>query len=418
MDIKSRKSFIKRFWWIGLIVLILVGFSFAWVGGHSQNKKTDDNTDSDKNQNPSLAEDLPACPADTSGLFTKAFMDGDKPDYIIPLGNSGMSSHVVPVDHMYPTDDGYEENVAIYAPGDLTLIWVENKQMHNQNTDEIIAADYQLYLAPCRGINLTLIHLKGLSNKLKTAIGDENSNCDSQKIDYGTQEGIPTYYVTCHPDFQKVRISAGEVIGYFSGHRDKQNSGFDIGIYNFNKPALAFVNPDRYDVNTLHTSCFSDYYVPELKAQYEAKIGGLASQGSDVQTFLPRTADPVCGQVMWDVAGTAQGNWFRNPIKQRNMTDNDALVLIHDNIKPDQAKFSMANITSFTFTPIHSGNINREFSEVTPDSNVYCYQSDNNGSSSAKHLLELVDDTHIKIENQSGMCGTSEVFNNPLIFKR
>ncbi|MDD5430649.1 MAG: hypothetical protein PHP03_00230 [Candidatus Pacebacteria bacterium] len=375
-----------------------------------------------KEENISLAKDLPICPVDTSTLFTKPFMDGDKPDYITPLGNSNETGHVVPVDHVYPTDNGYEENVTVYAPGNLTLIWVENKQMHNKDTGAITAADYQLNFAPCRGLNLAFIHLKTLSDRLKKAIGDENSNCNNdQKMDYGIQNGIPTYYVTCHPDIQKIKISAGEIIGYFSGQSDKSNSGFDIGMYDYNKPALGFINPDRYYKDTVHTACFADYYIPELKAKYEEKFGAVDKPLGQYSTFIRRIIPPVCGKVMWDVAGTASGNWFKNPIKQVGINDNDALVLIHDNIQPEMAKMSWANVTSFIFAPTHNGSINREFSEVTADGEIYCYQREeniNSGNNGSKFLLQLVDDTHIKAERQPGVCGTSESFINPFTYER
>lgn len=435
-EIKPTKSFLRRFWWLGLILIILiVGFVYAWFAGHNQSKSGNDKTEPGKTEtNVSLAEDLPACPADSSTIFTKAFMADDKPDFIVPLGNSNSSGHVVPVDHVYPSDKGYEENMPVYAPGDMTLIWVENKQMHNSTTNEITRADYQLNFAPCRGLNLAFIHIDKLSSKLEEAIEDENSNCaNNQKMDYGTQEGIPTYYVTCHPDFKKIRISAGETIGYFSGQTDKNFSGFDIGMYDFNKPALGFINPARYYQDSVHTACFADYYTSDLKTKYLAKMGGYANKkGSDEQEFTHPVTN-TCGKVMWDVRGTVAGNWFKNPLAQTDQTtDSEALVLIHDNIEPELAKISWAekNI-SFTFTPSHSNTTNREFSEVKADGKIYCYQSSENENNtyldksgktvtndSSNYLLELVDDTHLKAEAQSGICGASEIFNNPITYER
>jgi len=288
-EIQPRKPVYKKWWFWLILVVIFAAFYLAGMAiknKDQQNKGTSDN--GKKEENMALASDLPACPSDTSGIFTKPFMDGDKPDFITPLGNSGATSHVVPVDHVYPSDIGYEKDVPVYAPGDLTLIWIENKQMHNKNTDEITRADYQLNFAPCRGLNLAFIHLKKLSPKLNEAIGDENSNCSNkQKIDYGDQEGIPTYYVTCHPDFKRIKISAGELIGYFSGQSDKPLSGFDIGLYDYNKPAVGFINPERYYDDTNHTVCFADYYIPELKKSIIRYLDHiLAIRGKQGQSFL------------------------------------------------------------------------------------------------------------------------------------
>jgi hypothetical protein len=35
-----------------------------------------------------------------------------------------------------------------------------------------------------------------------------------------------------------------------------------------------------------------------------------------------------------------------------------------------------------------------------------------------KFLIQLVDDTHIKIEKQSGACGANEKLNNPFTYER
>lgn len=441
---RANISFFKKFWpqrgprWglFGLIaiVLIIIGLILFNHDDNGKNiiEKIKDNNEISKN--PVLSSDLPACPADTSNIFTYPIMDGDKPDFITPLGNSNPSGHVVPVDHVYPSDIGLEKDMPVYAPGNMTLVWVENKQMHNSDTNEITRADYQLNFAPCKGINFALIHIKVLSPKLKEAVGDENSDCDnSQKMEYGMQEGIPTYYVTCHPDIKKVQISAGELIGYFSGQSDREFSGFDIGIYDFNKPALNFVNPDRYYVESVHTACFADYYTKDLRSKYLAKMGGYDNiTGSDEREFIHPTKN-TCGKVMWDVKGTLAGNWFKNPIKRSGQTtDSEALVLIYDNIKPELAKISWAEKNvSFTFTPTHSGTINREFSETANDNKVYCYQNDENAQAKyvdkngqivtkdpSKYLLQLIDDNHVKVEQQAGVCSENENFISPLIYQR
>lgn len=387
-------------------------------GQQNQSETTDNQVVSDDLRTLSLAADLPTCPADTSGLFTKPFIDGDKPDFIIPLGNSNQEGHVVPVDHVYFNNTGYEKNMPVYAPSDMTLIWIENKQMHNKNTDAVTRDDYQLHFAPCRGLNLAFIHIKKFSEKLDEAVDDTGSNCvTNQKMDYGTLEGIPTYYITCHPDFKKIRFSAGEIVGYYSGASDKQYSGIDIGLYDYNKPGVGFVNPNRYYDVTNHTVCFADYYTPELRSKYLTKFGGLRSKGSDTQVVVKRTAEPVCGKIMYDQVGTAAGNWYDHPVKVKNVTDNDALILMRDNIEPELAKLTMARVISFTFSPKHSGQINREFSEVTADGKIYCYSRDEQNTKE-KVLLQLIDETHMKVEKLEGACGSNETFINPTNYER
>lgn len=415
-----------------LVVFILgiAGFAISknkkneeWLQKEGEKVKNNIFNKGGKQENFSLASDLPPCPSDTSTLFTKPFLEGDKPDYIIPLGNSSQSGHVVPTDHVYPGNFVYQPDVPIYAPGNLTLIWVENKQIYNANTDGEIAADYQLNFAPCRGLNLAFIHLTKLSEKLEKSLTDKaNLRCDSQKIEYGTRNRVPVYYRTCHPRFNNVKLEPGELIGYFGyNDKDKPQDHFDIGIYDYNRPTLGFINPERYYDDTLHTTCFADYYIPELKARYMEKFGIGNGRDENPQKLVRRTGEPLCGQIMYDVAGTASGDWFRKPIDNVGITDQDALVLIHDNFDGSLGKVSMANVTSFTFTPMHSGQINREFSEVEKDGKIYCYeynQRDFELDKWNKVILELVDDTHLKAEYQNGRCGENEDFKTPVNYQR
>ncbi len=441
----TNKSFTKSLWfWIavGVTILIIGVLIFAKVSKNKQNdNKPEYVEDQNKNRSDStfgmvMSEDIPLCPSDTSTIFTSPFMDEGKPDFITPLGNSGQESHVVPVDHVYPSDVIQGEVGSVYAPGRLTLVWIENKQLYYADTDEKVAPDYQLNFAVCRGINLAFIHLTNLSDKLANAITEPvDSQCGSGEYDYGERNGRTIYYRTCHPSFNKVTFEAGEYLGDFGfAGNTKQFSGFDIGLYDFNKPDVGFVSPRRYYEETNHTVCFADYYTTELRAEYYAKFGSISIQDDNtIMPFKPVTGEPKCGKVMWDVPGTASGDWFKNGISTNFVTDNEAAVFIHDNIQTEMGKFTIASVTSFIFTPLHNGLINREFSEVTADNKIYCYQMDNfvmgSGSISKdgeslpeseipKFLIQLVDDTHIKIEQQNGLCKSDETMINPTTYER
>ncbi|MFH1236674.1 MAG: hypothetical protein V1685_07155, partial [Parcubacteria group bacterium] len=191
----------------------------------------------------------------------------------------------------------------------------------------------------------------------------------------------------------------------------------DYGLYDYNKPALGFANPDRYNIETNHAYCMMDYFAPELKAKYNALFGGMVSQRSDEQTFMQRTTEPVCGKVLYDEVGTAAGNWYDHPVKVKNVTDNDALILMHDNLQPALGKITIAGVLGFTFTPLHSGQYNREFSEVTADGVVYCYSREEQNVKE-KVLLQLIDETHMKVEKLGGACGSNETFINPTNYER
>lgn len=429
-----KRPFIKRFWWLLLLLIIAALVILGPVRGslHDRELAVKKEAENKEQMNPEPKKDswnelrdlvsspsMPSCPTDISGIFTKPFMT-EGPDYIIPLGNSSQTGHVVPADHVYPIlKERRKDPVAYYAPSDITLAWIEIKQMHNADNDEVLGNDYQLNFAPCRGINLAFIHFTDLSDKLKAAIDFTDLRCskDGSKHGYQEKNGMRTYYITCHPAFRNVTLKAGEIIGTYGKYPQWMGYGVDIGLYNYNKPQLGFINPERYYVETLHTECFADYYTPALKAKYRALFGGPDfDKVLNKEVIKKRTTEPVCGSVFWDLAGTAQGTWFKNPIRQKYWTDNGALVLIHDNVLPDLGKISMHETTGFLFTPTHSGQVNREFSEVTPDGKIYCY---NRGEvKREKVILQLIDNTHVKAERQDGICGASEAFRNPTIWER
>ena len=74
------------------------------------------------------------------------------------------------------------------------------------------------------------------------------------------------------------------------------------------------------------------------------------------------------------------------------------------------------------FIPKISGKINREFSQVKPDGNIYCYQAADVGKvnepiPTGKILVQLTSDRQLKIEHQSSECG-NDAFVNPAMYNR
>ncbi|HOZ54284.1 MAG TPA: hypothetical protein PKY25_03045, partial [Bacilli bacterium] len=411
------KLIFKRFWWVILVVIFIIVVLFIIIDNSGSKKRNDDkNSNNLVFKNYAMSTDLPKCPSDTSHIFTKPFMDGDYPDYIIPLGNSNSTSHTVPTDHVYPTNNTYKSEVPVYSPGTLTLIWVENKRIYNSKTNEFMGSDYQLNFAPCRGINFGIIHLTGLSKRLIKAIDETDPKCSEGEYKFNQDDVV--YYKTCHPDFDKITLKPGELIGTFGNMPHTLQMGFDIGIYDFNKPDLKFISKKRYYAETVHTACPFDYFIDELRNKYLSKMGGVEQQ-KDSRKFIKRNKEPLCGEIMYDVEGTISGDWFKNKIDKTSTTNQEgAVALVHDNLNPKLAKLSINSSTSITFTPKHSGYINREFNEVTADKNIYCYQYDGNGSQGAKILIELIDDTHIKLEHKNGMCTNNEEFNEYTTYYR
>ena len=77
----------------------------------------------------------------------------------------------------------------------------------------------------------------------------------------------------------------------------------------------------------------------------------------------------------------------------------------------------------FKFDPKDTGTMDREFSQVTVDGNIYCYQATDVGKSfepvpTGKILVQLTSDTQLKIEHQTGTCSGSYSFSNPAVYNR
>ncbi|MCD6359048.1 MAG: hypothetical protein J7L90_03755, partial [Dehalococcoidia bacterium] len=132
--------------------------------------------------------------------------------------------------------------------------------------------------------------------------------------------------------------------------------------------------------------------------------------------------DP-CGSVMQDIPGTAQGCWFLSG-NSETYPEDPHLALVHDNVHPSQAVFSVGisvpNLESRTyeFPPQSSGLLNRDFSDITPDGQIYGFQTE--GFSGAI-IVKMPDAETLWIEAIEG-GGTSpstwSFTSNKAIFKR
>ncbi len=433
--LKSRKPLVKRFWWVGLIILLLFVVIATAISSDIHTKQLEKEKLTEKNKKiydqSALNENFPVCPKNLSGLFTVFPIEISKVDYIIPLGMMNSSSHTIPTDHMYINHAVPETRIPIYAPSDLTLIAIEDKVVYDSATGNFKRADYQLEMVPCRGLDLELIHFSELVPAVQLAYDQSERACETNgKYHFGND--MTEYYQPCS-GHMNLKLKAGDLLGYIGGLPTQR--GIDIGLYNYNTPPLNFVMPSRYSGYNLHAMCPLDPFTPELKAQYLKKVG----EWDDVaKSFIPRTIEPICGAIMYDKPGTLEGNWFAGESASGSITQTTYMIgLAPFNDDPSQYKVSikgpesLGSFVDFTFTPLHIGKINRDFSEVTADGSVYCYQQksesfggvDKNGKPFAdkiypKYLLELVDNTHLKIEQQVGICSSSESFKNAFTYER
>jgi len=183
------------------------------------------------------------------------------------------------------------------------------------------------------------------------------------------------------------------------GEVGRLQGNFDFGMMDL-KTEHKFANPDRYGGRTPHIVCAYDYY--DDPEQFFDKI--------------IRKDENRCGIIAQDIPGTLKGNWFYDNVDATTPNDWDKhLAFVDDDFDPEIQVISIAGIfldpQVWEIKPKNSGNIDREFSQVKPG-DIYCYNGD------GKILVQLTSRTELKIEHQSGSCGSSNSFKNPNIYER
>lgn len=371
----------------------------------------------------------PACPQHFAGILTKPIIEPKDLDYIIPLGSLSPPGHILPTNHVYlivKDDETYpKRGKPLYAPGNVTITVIGDETQ--RYTGELAKSrgesrfDHSIEIQVCRGVKMVIGGLTTLSDDIEKVKETGDKECfnfegDKRLVD---SKGI---VAKDHCDYKlNYKIKAGEFLGYVRS--------FEIGTFNTNKP-LKYINPSRYYAgdqmgDNLNGMCVFDLYSGSLKDSYYNLLGDPTFAGGKFRTIEPR-----CGELMQDKAGTLQGNWFDPKNKNGGEGDGRLVSLVHQNWDPTLGAISpgYAFMTdpidanhALTFYPTQSGTHNREFSEVRPGGATYCYDEDKSLGWSDypfKFLIQLLDDTHIKIEKQKGSCTTNEMFINPFTYER
>jgi len=335
-------------------------------------------------QEAALLEKLPDC---GDQIYTVTPVDLNEVYEISPLGGIGPPGHTIPTNHMYLHITGGQSSTKIVdlrAPGYIYITSVSSDE------DDLVPGrtEYVIRYAVCKDVYGYFNHVKELSAELTSIIADVE--CEQWTVNPGN---------ICQKNIFE-GVSAGTIIGGV-GHLQ---GNFDFGTYDLRK-TNDFANPDRYGIVTPHIQCPLEYYDDSTKAQFYSKIG--------------RTAEPRCGEIMLDIKGTLQGNWYAEGGTSLSSSGwSGQLAFVKDNIDPSKLIISVGGVISepakWIFTPKTSGLVNRRFSDVTADGNIYCYDQGQPG----RILVEMTSDTSLQIEAQSGSCSSSLVFDSPTIYDR
>lgn len=385
----------------------------------------------------------PACPADLSGILTAPLME---PQYIaamLPLGNVTPPGHTYPIDHIY-FQVNTDEQVPLYAPANGWITHIMANSVKKTAESDYTFDSFVVTYTICDGLVLDFAGYTDVIQPIKDELAKHTDSCKdgimkAGHINAGEQQ--------CDYQELDIPVTANELIGYT--HRELRPDGggynipFEIWAANYNQPSRSDVDWSYYDDNRYaHAVCTFDLYDSTWKSQFEAKFGmwsdGHKDKNGKINSgpgeFIPRTVEPLCGEIVQDIAGTLQGAWFSAKPDKNDKSGNIGnsgygISFIHNNVDPTLGEvvvggeFADQLVSVTTFTPAHSGTINREPAEIKADGQTYCYgiiNPMNTGSAGGdgKILVRMIDDHHIEADRQAGNCTETETIQKVYSFSR
>jgi len=341
------------------------------------------------------------------GFLTVLPLDVNDFFLFVNLGHMNQPGHIFPSDHGGFCLTDYMTSVPIFCPADMIITRVvEQEHVNKGYTDygltlSVNDDEFQIVIGHMSEIHETIIE------KAK----------DFDEIDCETYTTSGDTYRNCL-HWTEIPISAGDTLGTAGGNPGQ--FGLDFGT--FDKTRKIEFATDRFD-DYLYPYTVSplDYFTDEI-----TQI--LVPQCGDSFHGLPtvRTKPPIGGTVDYDVKGTAQGIWFK--VGEPMFPEDPHMALAYHNVYPDVPIFSIGNSVTglnpgpYTFTMQDTGFVNRSFDSVKPDGNIYRYNSWYLSNTPYGHmvlLLQLIDDSHLKIEMQDTSSTLPWQFtNNAVMFDR
>jgi len=259
---------------------------------------------------------------------------------------------------------------------------------------------YQLVFYPCEQFKSYFFHLGTLSEPLQHALNTGSPQC--QDFHFGQGDDVTKCELKT-----EVKVKTGDVVGTNDG-----SGGVDWGGVDY-RVSAEYANPDRYDFDYPHYVSPVAYLTPDLKTKMLDKLRSY--DGS-----VLRTAEPRWGTIANDIKGTAQGNWFLGDKSFVNTQDFSIfLALIHDYIDSTEPIIvmgtSVKNLKNgvYSFEPQTNGTTNRDFKDIKPDGQLYCFDQFKKGHTVGKIplseatgviIMSMPDEKKLKVEYHPGTC--------------
>ena len=333
---------------------------------------------------------------------------------LTPLGSLNPTGHIFPTDHIYlnvirsQTEPNAPAKIKVFSPGYVRIIQIISSEHLSASPP---FTDYDIEFYPCKEIFARFGHLTSLSKKIISQLGISDKNCQTYRTGGGD-------YKHCTKNVD-IELKAGEEIGTVGGFQGAA-AGLDFWLADYRTEKIKYANPSRWGGHSLYISCPVDYFTGDIRKKLYGQFKDFRGKS--------RTIEPICGTIEQDVAGTAQGAWFVKGTKQTYPEDQN-LALAHDNVNPLKGAFSVGTSLHslrsgvYYFDPKNSGFVNRDFQDVLPNGNIYCYDSlaqRFSNPSQTRIILQLTSPATLQIQGQQfESCGAGPwSFDNFTEFER
>ncbi len=335
-------------------------------------------------------------------ILSSSPLDFEDIEAIVPLGAMNPPGHVFPTDHIYfylTRDHGSDRphTVPLYSPGELTITSIKASQ-------HVLAGitDYTLILES--EANPDLMILFGHVSSIDHALASDLVDIDNWTLETEYSTGGETYRSYRKPC--NIDVGNGQILGTAGGNPGQW--ALDLFAYDNTHQPEQVANKDRWR----HSNYLNA--IDPLNLYEKGPI--VNSLRNLVQGNLGNNTEQL---ILQDILATAQGCWFHEEATSTYPED-PHIALVRSNIDINKQIVSVGVSVNglesgeYEFTPNGEGYVNREFSDVSPDENIYGYELEGyNGLV----ILKMVDELTIWVE-AIGRTGDWEFTEHKTVFIR
>ncbi|MBD3190802.1 MAG: hypothetical protein GF308_09170 [Candidatus Heimdallarchaeota archaeon] len=308
--------------------------------------------------------------------FTSYPVEMDKLKSITPLGNLNPPGHTFPTDHMYFNVDSTlnPEGFEVYAPGNMTLTSISKVEYDPPQGG--IVEDFTINFAVCSHLSGRFGHINNLSTSILDSIDEFGEEYGDEVWEWDV---AGRHYIAYNKEVN-LKVHSGFLLG-----RSGLAGGYDFWLKD-DRVVLDWVNND-WTKEFQHTVCPLVYFIDPLKTVLETKV----------LTYGGTPTDPpgYCGKIDFDIPDTAQGIWVREGWDTR--VEDNGLALVYNNFNASQGAISIGYALNsswdsrvYYFNPTNSGFMNRNFSQITNDGNIYYYLCEGFGWSGSYYKVVMI----------------------------